>query len=101
KQQIEPAEIIRLMIGRKLGERASQHVMKKGRGPVTLEVKGLSFRGKFGDISFRLHAGEILGIGGLVGSGRTELVRAIYGIDGLDSGSVEYLGKPWTPCVRE
>ena len=98
KAQIEPAEIIRLMIGRKLDERDTIHRMRKPSGPVTLEVKGLSSQGKFSDISFSLHAGEILGIGGLVGSGRTELVRALYGIgrqglgpgqlpgQGLDSG---------------
>jgi len=42
----------------------------------------------------------VLGIGGLVGSGRTELVRALYGIDPVDMGTIRYLGESWTPSVR-
>ncbi len=99
KAEIHPEEIIRLMIGRKLDDRDSVHTMRKSDREVVLEVKGLSSEGKFSGIDFQLHAGEILGIGGLVGSGRTELVRALYGIDPHDSGSVEYLGKPWEPGV--
>ena len=45
--------------------------------------------------------GEVLGFGGLVGSGRTELMRAIYGIDPFDSGSIKYLGQPYSPTVEK
>jgi ribose transport system ATP-binding protein len=99
KEQIHPAEIIRLMIGRKLDDRDALHAMRRSSRELVLEVEGFSSEGKFSDISFKLHAGEILGIGGLVGSGRTELVRALYGIDPHSSGSVSYLGAPWTPGV--
>jgi len=100
KEDISPAEIIRLMIGHKLDETAVQHQLACKDGPVVLEVRGLTSVGKFQDLSFDLHEGEILGIGGLVGSGRTELVRALYGIDSFDTGTIRYLGKPWTPSVR-
>jgi len=99
KEEISPAEIIRLMIGHKLDEAAVQHQLVCKEGAVVLEVRGLTSVGKFQDLSFDLHEGEILGIGGLVGSGRTELVRALYGIDPFDAGSIRYLGKPWTPSV--
>jgi ribose transport system ATP-binding protein len=101
KEQINPAEIIRLMIGHKLEENAVYHNLPKieGRKPV-LEVEGLTSVGKFTDISFTLHEGEVLGIGGLVGSGRTELVRALYGIDPYNKGIIRYLGKPWVPSVH-
>jgi ribose transport system ATP-binding protein len=100
KGRIDPAEIIRLMIGRNLSESDTGHRMTRKTGEVVLEVRSLSSLGLFRDISFDLHRGEILGIGGLVGSGRTELARAIYGIDGHDSGSVRYLGKDYRPSVR-
>jgi ribose transport system ATP-binding protein len=100
KGRIDPTEIIRLMIGRNLSESDTGHRMTRKTGEVVLEVRSLSSLGLFRDISFDLHRGEILGIGGLVGSGRTELARAIYGIDGHDSGSVRYLGKDYRPSVR-
>ncbi|MDP2791036.1 MAG: sugar ABC transporter ATP-binding protein [Rectinemataceae bacterium] len=100
KEQISPAEIIRLMIGHKLEEKAVHHELGPISGPVVFKVDGLTSVGKFENISFELHKGEVLGIGGLVGSGRTELVRALYGIDPVDSGAVTYLGKPHTPSVK-
>jgi len=54
---------------------------------------------KLKDISFKVHKGEVLGFGGLVGSGRTELMRAIYGIDAYDSGRIRFLGAPYVPAV--
>jgi len=101
KDQIDPAEIIRLMIGRRLEESESRHVLSRRDGEKVLEVEHLTSEGKFTDISFSVHAGEILGIGGLVGSGRTEILRALYGIDPIDSGSVRFFGKPWTPSVSQ
>jgi len=99
KEQINPAEIIRLMIGRRLEERDALHTMCRSNAEVVLDVRNLCSENRFNGISFQLHAGEILGIGGLVGSGRTEIVRALYGIDRFDSGSIAYLGKPWSPDV--
>ncbi|WP_263769924.1 sugar ABC transporter ATP-binding protein [Propionivibrio soli] len=100
--EISPAEIIRLMIGRELTADESHHQMvDKSAGEVVLEVNQLSSEGKLKDISFKLHKGEVLGFGGLVGSGRTELMRAIYGIDPYDSGTIKYQGKPYAPTVEK
>ena len=101
KEQISPAEIIRLMIGRALTEDESRHRMVKKDGDFVLEVDRLSSAGKLKDISFKVRRGEVLGFGGLVGSGRTELMRAIYGIDPFDSGKITYLGKPYVPTVEK
>ena len=100
--EISPAEIIRLMIGRELTADESHHQMvdKKDR-EVVLEVNDLRSEGKLNGISFKLHKGEVLGFGGLVGSGRTELMRAIYGIDPFDGGSIRYLGQPYAPTVEK
>jgi ribose transport system ATP-binding protein len=100
KEQISPAEIIRLMIGHKLDEAAVHHRLEPKGGKIILKVEGLTSVGKFEDISFSLHEGEVLGIGGLVGSGRTELVRALYGIDAFDAGTVKYLGEAFVPSVQ-
>jgi ribose transport system ATP-binding protein len=100
KQAISPAEIIRLMIGHKLEESAIHHRLTPRLGPVVLEVRNFTSVGKFEDISFDLHQGEVLGFGGLVGSGRTELVRALYGCDPFDAGTIKYLGQPYHPTVH-
>lgn len=65
---------------------------------IVLDVRGLtSAEGRFNDVSFEVNRGEILGISGLVGAGRTELVRAIAGVDKIKSGSVYVDGKHITP----
>jgi ribose transport system ATP-binding protein len=58
-----------------------------------LEVRGLRAGAKVRDVSFALYPGEILGIAGLMGSGRTELARAIFGIDRLDAGEIAVHGR--------
>jgi len=70
---------------------------KKADHPVVLTVEGLS-RGKIVDnASFTLHEGEILGLGGLVGAGRTELVRMVYAAEKKRTGTMELLGQPYNP----
>ena len=101
KEQISPAEIIRLMIGRTLTDDESHHQMVRKDGEVVLEVDKLCSEGRLKDVSFTVRRGEVLGFGGLVGSGRTELMRAIYGIDPFDSGTITYLGKPYVPTVEK
>lgn len=65
---------------------------------IALKVDGLSSpEGRFKDVSFEVRKGEILGIAGLVGAGRTELVRAIAGVDPIQSGTVKFQGKDITP----
>jgi ribose transport system ATP-binding protein len=84
-------EMIKMMIGRDL-ERATHSVMEQG--PVVLEADGL-VTGRYPAIpnSFKVHQGEILGVAGLVGAGRSEIARALFGIDRF-SGSVMIDGKP-------
>ena len=63
-------------------------------GEVVLRVDGLTRHGVFEDVSFEVRRGEILGMAGLIGAGRTEVVRAIYGADPLDAGRIELDGRP-------
>lgn len=64
------------------------------RGQPLLSVKGLSRAGEYQDVSFDLHAGEILGITGLLGAGRTELALSIFGMSRPDAGEIRLDGKP-------
>jgi ribose transport system ATP-binding protein len=77
-------EMTRLMLGRPLTERFPRRQVT--RGAELLRVQGLTRYGMFEDIDFTLYAGEILGITGLVGSGRTALLRAIFGVIPVDEG---------------
>ncbi|MCH6472562.1 sugar ABC transporter ATP-binding protein [Sinomonas terrae] len=87
--------IINAMVGR---EFTYEHVPPApSQDRTVLEVRGLGRRGAFKDISFEVSAGEVLGIAGLVGAGRTEVVRAIAGVDRLDAGEVLLEGKA-LPC---
>lgn len=101
KDRISPTEIIRLMIGRNLTKNEADHGMVQKTGDVLLEVEGLYSGDRLQDISFKVRKGEILGLGGLVGSGRTELIRAIYGIDPSSGGKFIFMGKPYTPTVEK
>lgn len=84
-------EVVRKMVGRELTERyPSRH---PSYGEVVLEVRNASSKGLFQNISFTVRAGEILGFSGLMGSGRTEIMRAIFGLDGMDSGDIMMRGK--------
>ncbi|MBH9303024.1 sugar ABC transporter ATP-binding protein [Pseudomonas aeruginosa] len=80
-----------LMVGRDLGERFD--LGPRQTGAPLLRVERLSRRGKVHEVSFEVRAGEIFGISGLIGSGRTELLRLIYGADRADGGQV-LLGDP-------
>ena len=79
-------ELARLVVGRPLGR---QHPRRApDLGDVRLDVRGLTRRGAFEDVSFTARAGEVVGLGGMVGAGRTELVRAVFGADRYDYGEV-------------
>lgn len=84
--EITEAEIIRMMVGREVSELFPK--LTAEIGDVILEVRDLSSAGQFEGISFDVRKGEIFGIAGLVGSGRSEVVRAIFGIDSYNSGEV-------------
>jgi rhamnose transport system ATP-binding protein len=87
-------DIIRLMIGRPLKE--LMHRSGASIGEVALEVKNLSLPGKFSGISFSVRKGEILGIAGLVGAGRTDVARAIFGMAPAKSGEIAVNGNTVT-----
>ncbi|NMR19217.1 sugar ABC transporter ATP-binding protein [Cellulomonas fimi] len=88
-------ELVRLMVGRDIDAQypRRRHVAGQGHAPL-LQVRGLTRRGAFEDITFDVRRGEILGIAGLVGAGRTEVIRAIAGADNYHSGEVLAQGKP-------
>lgn len=79
-------ELIRLMVGRQLTEKFPKEDVPLG-SPV-LDVRGLTRQGLFRDISFVVHRGEILGIAGLIGSGKAEVAHAIFGAGPLDAGEI-------------
>lgn len=87
-------EVIAMMIGRPLSEFFSEHAARNVSREVILEVDGLTRKGYFHDISFKLHRGEILGFAGLVGARRTELMSSLYGFPKPDSGTITLEGKP-------
>ena len=86
------AEIIRLMVGRNL-DVLFEKPAAQAFGEVVLEVDGLCRTGKFANISFNLRAGEIVGMAGLVGAGRSFVAQALFGIVGLDAGEIRINGE--------
>ena len=89
-------ELIKMMVGR---EMKSKYPYENREIPdeVVLRVKNFTSRGKFENVNFSLRRGEILGISGLVGAGRTELARAIMGLDPVGEGAVEIFGEGIRP----
>jgi ribose transport system ATP-binding protein len=79
-------ELVRMMVGRPVEDRFPRR--RPETGETLLEVKNLSREGVLRDVSFSLRAGEVVGVAGIVGAGRTELARAIFGVDPVDSGEV-------------
>ncbi len=100
--EIEPRKVIQTMIGKVVDESAgSSKEMRKNNNEVVLEVQNLSDEtGFFHNVSFKAHKGEILGLGGLIGAGRTELVRAIYGIDQYREGTILLNGQKLHPSPK-
>ena len=84
-------DIVKMMIGRDIGERYPQRESKLGE--VVLEVKDLTKEGLFKDVSFSVRAGEVLGVSGLMGAGRTEIMHSIFGDIPADSGEIFVAGK--------
>lgn len=83
--------IVKMMVGRELGERFPEKTSTVG--DVIFEVKGLERRGLFKDISFHVNKGEILGVSGLMGAGRTEIMETIFGYEKKNNGTVSLEGK--------
>jgi ribose transport system ATP-binding protein len=91
-KDITVEKIIALMVGREMYETAHPHG-DTTQNEVVLSVKGLNQGRRVRDVSFELHQGEILGFAGLMGAGRTETARAIFGADPIDSGEVYVKGQ--------
>ncbi len=92
--EVTKQEIIGMMVGRVIYEQPKSKSQVPEDAPVVLRVKNLNAGKMVNDVSFELHRGEILGFAGLMGAGRTETARAIFGADEVQSGTVEVNGKP-------
>ena len=90
---ITEQELIRSMVGRDIGDTYSGLKRAGQRGDAILELRNVTTQ-KLRNVSFTLHRGEILGIAGLAGSGRTEIANAIFGVDAISGGKMLLDGKP-------
>ena len=93
---VNPDELINMIAGRRLAEELRQTAKPGARavGKEALMLEGVSMAGKLHDINLILRAGQIFGLAGLVGSGRTELARCIFGADRRDAGTIYVDGRP-------
>jgi ribose transport system ATP-binding protein len=92
---VTPEEIVEGIVGKKIeGQLAYRDRGGPGDAPALLEARALTAGRRVRDVSFTLRAGEILGLAGLMGSGRTELARVLFGIDRHDSGQLLVRGQP-------
>lgn len=86
--------LVEMMVGHELETTSSTGQRARSKGDPVLAVDGIATDSGIRDVSFELHKGEILGIAGLMGAGRTELARALFGVDPLTAGSVRRDGNP-------
>lgn len=84
-------DVVRKMVGRELTDRFPSHSATPA--DIVLEVKHATKKGNFKDVDFYIRAGEIVGFSGLMGSGRTEIMRTLFGLDKLDAGEIWVKGK--------
>jgi rhamnose transport system ATP-binding protein len=87
---LTPEDTIRHMVGRRVESMYPK--TETSVGEIALEVRGLTRKGVFNDVSFEVRRGEIVGLAGLVGAGRSEIARVLFGIDRADAGEVRVLG---------
>ena len=92
KAELGRGAAISMMVGREVTDLYPER--RHAQGALVLEARGLSRGGGLSNIDLKLHAGEILGLGGLVGSGRTEIARVLFGIDQPDAGEILIDGRP-------
>ena len=95
----DEARLVSLMVGREI---ATVFPARRGAptGEVALEARGASSGGRLRDLRLTLHRGEVLGLSGLMGAGRTEALRALFGLDPPDGGEVLVAGRPLAPSPR-
>ena len=91
KSQTTPEQVVGMMVGRSLNMLFPDRTAR--RGELLMSVRGAGRKGEFEAVDFDLFAGEILGLAGLIGAGRTELARALFGAVPLDCGTVALRGK--------
>ncbi|MEK4688749.1 ribose ABC transporter ATP-binding protein RbsA [Bacillus sp. FSL W8-1202] len=84
-------DVVKKMVGRELTERYPKRT--PSLGDKVFEVKNASVKGSFEDVSFYVRSGEIVGVSGLMGAGRTEMMKALFGVDRLDTGEIWIAGK--------
>jgi ribose transport system ATP-binding protein len=89
--EITEADVVRMMIGRPLAEYFPTHGAST-LGEEVLRAEALTIPGKFEDVSLTLHAGEVVGLAGLQGAGRSEVARALFGLDHVQGGSIYVRG---------
>ncbi len=92
--EVDVPELIRMMVGRSLEQQFPK--VAASLGSEVLRVEGLSRQGSFNEVSFHLRAGEVVGLAGLVGAGRSEVARALFGADPKDCGTILVAGKQVT-----
>jgi ribose transport system ATP-binding protein/rhamnose transport system ATP-binding protein len=93
---LSQSDIIRLMVGQDLGRIYAERPAETASGPAVLEVRHLRAPPRVRDVSFTLHRGEILGLGGLVGAGRSETLEAVFGLRPHTGGEIRLDGKVFT-----
>ena len=101
KNQINPSEIIKMMIGKSVSEATASRMLRQSEEETVLSIQHFCWLGAYEDVSLEVNRGVVLVLTGLVGSGRTELIRAIYGADPYDSGKIELEGKPYQPQIKK
>jgi ABC-type sugar transport system ATPase subunit len=92
--ELNAEKLIALMVGRELNKMPGRRGAVRNMGDVALEVRNLTKAGKFRAVSFTLRQGEIMGVAGLMGAGRTDLVNAIFGLAPADGGEIRVHGRP-------
>ncbi|WP_407572297.1 sugar ABC transporter ATP-binding protein [Deinococcus altitudinis] len=92
QRDVTQDQLVTMMVGREL--LAQDAPADRNPGAVRLDVRGLNRTGVFEDISLQVHAGEVVTLAGLIGAGRTEVLRAIYGADASTGGQIELDGQP-------
>ena len=95
-READVKRMVRDMVGRPL-DQVYPHTRPARADSRSLELERVGRAGMFEEVSFAVHSGEIVGLAGLVGAGRSELARAIFGLYPVDRGQMRLFGRPWTP----
>lgn len=93
-KQTTKEDMVNHMVGRTVTRTAKQDRSAVMKSEVVLKVEGLSRPGEFSNVSFELHKGEILGVSGLIGAGRTEMAKCLFGLTQKTEGRIELFGEP-------